>query len=255
MKKLMFLLVFVFLLFPSVMAKTVTLLPTSNDVVSALPYGESTNWQCTDDDNGDTSYVESRSNIGWWADTYGHSIIIPEDANISNVTINIEVKAVGSGSKATYSRTRIKIGAEAYESESFLNNYILYWNKHKTYNTSPATGLAWTVSEVNNLKIGGNFQSAGVFTASDKTSCTYVWAVVTYGTPCIYGGSGDWNVNCSDNCVITEDMILPNNTLNLYGEGNFTILANITADKVIKENTCQMINKINDGNSLIVKLG
>lgn len=67
--------------------------------------------------------------------------------------------------------------------------------------------------------------------------------------------ASDWNVDCSDNCVITSDCTISDNILNLYGTGTFTILANITVDKVIKENTCQMINKINDGNRLIVKLG
>ena len=74
-------------------------------------------------------------------------------------------------------------------------------------------------------------------------------------TICTYSGSGDWNVNCLANCIVTTDANLPANTLNLYGTGTFTILANITADKVIKENTCKMINKINDGNRLIIKLG
>ena len=60
---------------------------------------------------------------------------------------------------------------------------------------------------------------------------------------------------CSDNCVITSDVGLPSNDLILSGSGSFTILANITVDGIIRDNNCQLINKINDGNSLIVKLG
>lgn len=253
MKKLMFLLVFVFLLFPSVMATTVTLLPTSNDAISNLPAQEATNWQCTDDNNGDTSYVRTNLVKGWYADTYGHSITIPADAIISNVAINA-VSRCTSGAIPTSIITRLKIGGGNYDSSSFENS-ASYSTKSTSYSNSPATGLAWTVSEVNNLKIGFNAYTYKADIISSRTYTTYVYAIVTYEIPCVYGGSGDWNVDCSDNCVITEDMILPDNTLNLYGEGNFTILANITADKVIKENTCQMINKIDDGNSLIVKLG
>ena len=84
-------------------------------------------------------------------------------------------------------------------------------------------------------------------TGDCSASCVY--------TTCTYGGSGDWNVNAADNCVITVDTSLPANTLNLYGTGTFTILADITVDKLIKENTCQMINKAGDGNRLIIKLG
>jgi len=80
-----------------------------------------------------------------------------------------------------------------------------------------------------------------------------IWKFTT--AICAYSGSGDWNVNCAGKCIITTNENLPENTLNLYGTGTFTILANITTNKVIKENTCQMINKINDGNRLIIKLG
>jgi len=63
----------------------------------------------------------------------------------------------------------------------------------------------------------------------------------------------NWNVDCSDNCVIESDCDIPDYILNLYGTGSFTVLADITIDKIIKINTCSLINKANDGNKLIIK--
>ena len=79
-------------------------------------------------------------------------------------------------------------------------------------------------------------------------------SAITYGT-CSYSGSGNWNVNCGDNCVITQNTNLPSNTLLLYGNGNFTILANITVGRVEKSPQCLMHNRIGDNNGLLVRIG
>ena len=45
---------------------------------------------------------------------------------------------------------------------------------------------------------------------------------------CTYS-SGDWNVDCNDNCTITSNVDLGGNNLSLSGVGTFTIEANITS--------------------------
>lgn len=75
------------------------------------------------------------------------------------------------------------------------------------------------------------------------------------GDTCTYSGSGDWAVSCSDNCIIIANTLLPSNSLILGGVGKFTILANITINKLIKDVRCRMINLINDGKRLIIKNG
>lgn len=65
---------------------------------------------------------------------------------------------------------------------------------------------------------------------------------------------GDYIVDCSLNCDITTNLDLGANSLILYGNGNFYINANITANKVIIENGCNIINEIGDNNALVVDI-
>jgi hypothetical protein len=45
---------------------------------------------------------------------------------------------------------------------------------------------------------------------------------------CTYSGSGDWIINCSDNCVISSNVNMGNNNIIISGEGSFILNANIT---------------------------
>jgi len=64
---------------------------------------------------------------------------------------------------------------------------------------------------------------------------------------CTYS-SGDWNVDCNDNCTITSNVDLGGNNLSLGGVGSFTIEANITSfGYVFKPNGCQINIKLGDG--------
>jgi len=48
---------------------------------------------------------------------------------------------------------------------------------------------------------------------------------------CTYGGSGDWNVDFADNCLITSNVDVGGNDIKITGFGNFTTYANITGYK------------------------
>ena len=59
---------------------------------------------------------------------------------------------------------------------------------------------------------------------------------------CSCPSSGDWNVDCSDNCQITVECDLKENNLNLEGSGNFTIDADILNIKNLTfRDTCDII--------------
>lgn len=45
---------------------------------------------------------------------------------------------------------------------------------------------------------------------------------------CTYPGSGDWEVDCNDNCSITSNVDLGGNDLSILGHGTFVTIANIT---------------------------
>jgi len=72
---------------------------------------------------------------------------------------------------------------------------------------------------------------------------------------CTYS-SGNWEVNCNDNCSITTNVDLTGNTLIISGgDGSFEVLANITMDELMipKGVNCELINIPNDGNELRIK--
>jgi len=97
--------------------------------------------------------------------------------------------------------------------------------------------------------------------ASDGTN--FAWdtniSAINYsaavGDTCTYS-SGNWEVNCNDNCSITSNVDLTGNTLIISGgDGSFEVLANITMDELMtpKGVNCELINIPNDGNELRIK--
>jgi len=60
----------------------------------------------------------------------------------------------------------------------------------------------------------------------NNTETTYF--VIPALDTCIYPGSGNWNVLCSDNCSITSLTNIQGNNISIIGTGTFTTTANIT---------------------------
>ena len=88
----------------------------------------------------------------------------------------------------------------------------------------------------------------------------YVEVKVSYESgasdTCTYSGSGDWNVDLADNCKISTNTDLGENSLIIEGtSGTFTVDANITAESLIMETANgRIVNKANDGKALIIEL-
>ncbi len=58
---------------------------------------------------------------------------------------------------------------------------------------------------------------------------------------CTYSGSGNWDVNCTDNCSINSNVDLLGNNLTLTGTGHFDLNATISNfSEVIKYDNCQI---------------
>ena len=55
---------------------------------------------------------------------------------------------------------------------------------------------------------------------------------------CSCPASGDWVINCADNCVIDDDCSMPNNDIHTYGTGTLEINALIDARNVF--NRCNL---------------
>ncbi len=58
---------------------------------------------------------------------------------------------------------------------------------------------------------------------------------------CTYSGSGNWLVNCSDNCIIASPIALGGNMLIIDGNGRFSVTSSITGiSKIIKDIRCRL---------------
>jgi len=94
----------------------------------------------------------------------------------------------------------------------------------------------------------GSTSGAGWYSAEgaqDKIFLNVTYSELT--DTCTYS-SGDWEVVCSDNCSIVDNVNLGGNNLSFTGTGVFNIQANITNfDKIFKPNGCQINIKLGDG--------
>lgn len=124
--------------------------------------------------------------------------------------------------------------------------YLTAFNK--TANISlygtPSSGITNPILGRNSLSCSSSI----CFNYTSLTDATVVFNV-SYWTnyslissdTCTYS-SGNWNVLCSDNCIITQDTDINGNNLTLTGSGIFTIRANIAnVDFFVKTNACTVV--------------
>ncbi len=72
---------------------------------------------------------------------------------------------------------------------------------------------------------------------------------------CTYSGSGIWEVDCNDNCTITDDTDTGADNIIVSGSGYFNIQSNITTSFFAYTPGCQILNIPNDGKELRIKGG
>ncbi|MEK6833057.1 MAG: hypothetical protein AABY32_03330, partial [Nanoarchaeota archaeon] len=105
-------------------------------------------------------------------------------------------------------------------------------NVTKTLNSTIGTivGYRWFFSDN-----AGNTNSTPIYTLTTVNTCTY--------------SSGNWNVDCNDNCTITTNYNLGGNNLSFINAGTFTLNANVTEyDRVSISDRCRII--VNNGQRL-----
>lgn len=99
-------------------------------------------------------------------------------------------------------------------------------NVTKTLNSTAGLSIGYRWYADDNL---GNINNTEIFTLTTTSAdtCTYT--------------SGNWDVDCDDNCSISSNVNLGGNNLTLTGTGIFNIQANITNfNKIFKANGCQI---------------
>ncbi|MEK6830061.1 MAG: hypothetical protein AABY15_08145, partial [Nanoarchaeota archaeon] len=97
-----------------------------------------------------------------------------------------------------------------------------------------------------NMSINFTFPTAGVYNVTgimrDNSSNAghniTIFNVATISADTCTYSSGDWNINCADNCVITSPVSMPNNDIHTYGTGTLEIKALIDVRNVF--NRCNL---------------
>jgi hypothetical protein len=148
-----------------------TLRPDAAGYVTNLRPSAGANYSCAGD-NSDASYVY---NVGttYKADSY-ECADLPGDAIINSVTINIRFLTTSAFSQAS-AKPSFYINSVSYNGTEQTTNNTSFVNKSQIYATSPATGLAWTVSEINNMQIGVWLKSQD---PAESNHCAEVWLTV-----------------------------------------------------------------------------
>ncbi len=157
----------------------------------------------------------------------------PTFTNINNITIN-NITELGVNFNAT--------------DETGFDSFII------NDTTNFAINRSGFFKNNTQLVVKQYFVNVTINDTSNNLASTIIWVNVTAAAidTCTYV-SGNWSVQCSDNCIITTNTNIGNNVLKLIGAGSFTILADIIAERLEKDNGCSLINNANDGNILAIK--
>jgi len=128
--------------------------------------------------DGDSTYVKASSTgTAFTYDTY--SLQDPScSGTINSVTVYVSAKRSGTA----YGRCALYIGGTLYyqPTGSYGFTPLTYWSQYGyAWSTNPATGTAWTWSDINNLQAGYGGRAA----SSYSSMCTQVYVVVNYTPP------------------------------------------------------------------------
>jgi hypothetical protein len=164
-------------------------------------------------DGSDTTY-NSSSSTSYLRSMFACTDFEPADplVSINNVTVYFRFKT-SSTYYTVYAKPALKVGGTVYEgTEQSVNTSWV--TKSQSYTTSPATGQAWTQSEINSMELGYCYKTD----ASNSVNMADVWIVVNYTyvassktVSCSGIDSGEHNVKVSadgSNLYIYVDDVL-----------------------------------------------
>lgn len=84
------------------------------------------------------------------------------------------------------------------------------------------------LTNATNLSVGIYWLNVSVNDTLGNEGSDLMYVNVTYSDSCTYPGSGNWEINCSDNCTINSDVDMLGNSISIIGTGSFTTNSNIT---------------------------
>ena len=134
------------------------LLPNANGVISSdwIPVGETAEWECLDDDNGNTSYVKCNDNLAIMGIEYANPSVV--EADIASID---SVRFLSSG-KSTHrtdpSRVQIEYDTSGVSAYSETVAYDAHRTDYETINGtarpySDGSSAAWTYANLEALEL------------------------------------------------------------------------------------------------------
>jgi len=145
--------------------------------------GAAPHWSMLDDDPfNDATFVYSGSS-SWAIECYPIEDPLAVVGEIQSVKVWIRGYRAGTipGDPVSSARTYLQIGGTDSQGDmvTLLKSPPNATNYSTTYTTNPDTGLAWTWTDINNLRAGVSLRNPGT-DGSGSSGCTEVWVEVNW---------------------------------------------------------------------------
>jgi hypothetical protein len=167
-------------LLPNTGAATATLIPVgegdATTIVAQIPdSGE--HWDKVDDQPSDeaATYISTLSDNAWQGDLYQIGNLPTDAETIASVTVF--ARFASGGTWTARAINEIITNEETFSGDTVLNSTTDWVTISTLYDVNPATGVAWTVAEVNDLQAGVSLKGP---TNARGAYCTQVYVQVDY---------------------------------------------------------------------------
>ena len=188
----------------------------------------------------DTSGASAQTAFTYNWDSYylkatNYSFSIPSGNSIDGIIVNVSKQDFGSSGELTDNEIKIvksdgSIGSENKASVSAWPGggsytWVIYGSDSDLWSES------WAYTDINDVDFGvvlsAHNANADFATASVNTIVVKVYYSEAPSDTCTYS-AGNWNVDCSDNCVISSPVDVSGNEIFIIGTGTFVTTVDIT---------------------------
>jgi len=213
---------------------------TSNSTVGAVAWTNPSNAQLQDNTYATSTLLITQQSNYLRAKNFTWGV--PATATIRGIKVELERSA---DTLSAISDTSVRLMLHNGTIGSDRSNATTWTTSDQlvTYgNATDLWGLPLTPTLLNNSDFGFVISVTGGAAGTAQVDSINMTVYYTTDT-CTYS-TGNWNVLCSDNCIINTNYNLANNNLTLTGTGIFSILSNITnINYFTKANACTVIKR------------